>query len=228
MTWFGFCRPVVGAGGCNDVRVTDASPDIHPLPQAAPWVPPALFAFALVSLLLMAASWWNPWRLLILDDHDLALTAVGFVGCCAFVVALWLTMPRGWSRLAVLPVLSLALGLAGLGLLLLAPFVAAGVQSTTRIASVDHGSIHEVHHNGFLSGCRQFEVRDESGWFTRRREFGVCLNDERSPVTASTDGAQLTVTVGDQICVYDVDAAAMRVRPVDPACDVLDVLRSTA
>jgi len=173
----------------------------------------------------MAASWSNPWRLLVLDDHDLLLTAVAFVGLCAFDVALWLTLPRGWLRRLAVPAIATALCLTGFLLVFAAPFAPGVGDTTARIGSVDGGSVHTVHSSFIMSGCYQFEVRDESGWFTRHRPFGVCLDDEKEQPTASTDGSQLTVTVGDQTCRYDVDAAAMRVGPADPSCDLLEVLR---
>lgn len=208
---------------------TITTPDVHvhPLPKAAPWVPTALLVFCGCSTMLMAASWSNPWRLLVLDDHDLLLTVMAYVGLCAFDVALWLTLPRGWPRRLVVPAIATVLCLTGFLLAFAAPFAPGVGDITARIGSVDGGSVHTVHSSFIMSGCYQFEVRDESGWFTRHRPFGVCLDDEKEQPTASTAGSRLTVTVGERSCVYEVDVAAMRVHPVNPSCDLLEVVRPT-
>lgn len=193
----------------------------HELPVASPWVPRVLVGFGSVALLLMAASWWNPWRFLLLDDHDLQFTAAGYFGLCALDVALWLRMRPGWVRRLALFQLTIAVGVLGLLLLVGAPFVLGDNERVDRIGSVHDGSVHTVYSSFFMSGCYQFEVRDESGWLTRHREVGLCLDDEKEQPTASTNGNRLTVSVGDQTCEYVVDAPGLRVEPVDPACDVL-------
>jgi hypothetical protein len=191
------------------------------LPHVAPWVPRALTVYSCVALVLMAASWWNPWRLVLLDDHDLLLTAAGYFGLCAFTVALWMTLRRSLMRRLTLALLSVTLGV--LSLLLVVVMMLSDSGRVTRIGAVDDGSIHTTHSSFLMSmsGCYQFEVRDESGWFSRHQAVGRCLDDEKERPTASTDGNRLTVTVGRLTCEYDVDAAALRIEPVDSTCDVL-------
>ncbi|MEQ1699885.1 MAG: hypothetical protein ABMA25_07240 [Ilumatobacteraceae bacterium] len=164
----------------------------------------------------------NPWSLVVLRSRSLFGVALATAGGLCCNVALFLLRPALPFGRAVREV-SLGLTvLATAGAVLLG--VGIGFASIFKdelamtVLRVDGDTavarVHQQYGLGPDSSCVYFEVREGTGWSTRYRQTGECVDAEKG-WTATLDGDVLTLEVSrTSTCTYRVDGPGMSLQPL--------------
>lgn len=176
----------------------------------------------------------NPWSLVVLRSKAAVGTVVAiFGGICCNVAIYRLRPALPFGRAARQVGLGLAALATILGVVLAAGLALAGIfgfssEINSTVLRVDHDTavvrVEQQYGLGPDSACVWFEVREGTGWSTRYRQVGKCMDLELG-WTATLDGDVLTLAVGrTTMCTYRVDGPRRSLQPlVTDGCESFGV-----
>lgn len=174
------------------------------------WPARALLCIGVLASALVVAAVWNPWRLLVFDEHLARWVLVALFGVECVIAGAWSTMLGAgtWKGLTALMLAPALLVWAGYSFerKIYGRHDADGCCSVIG-ATNDGVRVLRAWPAYTPSDCVTVELRSGSGLTTVHQRYAGCLRDQGDVPDLTIDGDRLTLSGGTTLCEYEVTSA---------------------